>query len=176
MKRDYEITDRIWLTESVTFAVSAHSWHRKPRQALGTRHANPMILFACEDADHKGRMRWEAWHGTCHWEGRCLTISKKLAKYLGEGTKPRAAEGNFRRFSFWSNNLVFSISRQEATEPGGDRIRVVEGSATSLGWTPTPPSWPSSKERSQRPLYPDRTIHYARRYQPPSNDKDCLCD
>jgi hypothetical protein len=30
-----------------------------------------------------------------------LDLSNKLAKYLGEGTSRRAAEGNFRCFSFW---------------------------------------------------------------------------
>jgi hypothetical protein len=68
-----------------------------------------------------------------------LTISKKLAKYLGEGTSLRAAEGNFRRFSFLSNHLVCWISGQEAAE-----YEKAKGSATCLGRNPTPPLCPSS--------------------------------
>ena len=59
-----------------------------------------MICF--EQAGDPGPLNAECGVGmiSATSQGVVLDLSNKLAKYLGEGTSRRAAEGNFRCFSF----------------------------------------------------------------------------
>src|SRR6201993_1541675 len=123
--------DRIWLTESVRIAVSAHSRNQRWNRRVETRRANPMILLDCEAGDHERWRLWVAWHGTCHWYGRCLTISKSWRSTWGRVPSRRAAEGDFRRFSFCQELLPrscpwkrSSVSREaSADQPADPAIR-----------------------------------------------------
>src|ERR1700758_3616246 len=127
--------DRIWLTESVRIAVSAHSRDQRWNRRVEARRANPMILLDCEEGDHERRRLRVAWHGTCHWYGRCLTISKSWRSTWGRVPSRRAAEGDFRRFSFCLiiSPLILSVETIEC-QPRG-----FAGSACRSCHTPVKP-------------------------------------